>query len=104
MGVNYTTFFDEEVRGGLASAGYGSLELDDSWGLAAQLGLDIDVSDHWFVNFDVRYIGIDTEASVRERSVGNPVGLIKPRRGESGIAPLLTPAARFAALNRACGA
>lgn len=71
VGVNYTTFFDEEVRGGLASAGYGSLELDDSWGLAAQAGLDVDVSDHWFVNFDVRYIDISTEARVRERSPGS---------------------------------
>lgn len=71
VGVNYTTFFDEEVRGGLASAGYGSLDLDDSWGLAAQVGVDIDVSDHWFVNFDVRYLDISTEATVRERSAGS---------------------------------
>lgn len=71
VGVNYTTFFDEQVRGGLASAGYGSLDLDDSWGLAAQLGVDVDVSDSWFVNFDVRYVDIDTKATVRERSTGS---------------------------------
>lgn len=71
VGVNYTTFFDEEVRGGLASAGYGSLELEDSWGLAAQVGVDVDLGDRWFVNFDVRYIDISTEATVRERSAGS---------------------------------
>ena len=71
VGVNYTTFFDEKVRGGLASAGYSSLDLDDSWGIAAQVGVDIDVSNNWFVNFDVRYLDISTEATVRERSAGS---------------------------------
>ena len=71
VGVNYTRFFDEEVRGGLASAGYGSLELDDSWGMAGQVGIDVDVAQNWFVNFDVRYLDIDTEATVRERSAGS---------------------------------
>lgn len=71
VGVNYTRFFDEKVRGGLASAGYGSLKLDDSWGLAGQVGIDIDVSRNWFVNFDLRYINIDTKATVREQSAGS---------------------------------
>lgn len=71
VGVNYTRFFDEQVRGGLASAGYGDLELEDSWGVAAQLGIDIDVSRNVFLNFDVRYIDIDTKATIREQSPGS---------------------------------
>lgn len=58
-GVNYTYFFDEETKGALAGT---SIDLDDSWGLAGQVGVDIDISNNWFVNADGRYIDIDTEA------------------------------------------
>jgi len=60
-GVNYTLFFDEDTTGALAGT---SLKLDDSVGLAAQLGTDFDVSDTMFVNFDVRWIDINTDAEV----------------------------------------
>lgn len=60
-GLNYTLFFSEETTGALAGT---SLELDPSFGLAAQIGADFDISDKMFVNFDVRYIDIKTEASV----------------------------------------
>jgi outer membrane protein len=41
-----------------------SLKLDDSFGVAAQLGADFDVSDTMFVNFDVRWIDINTDAEL----------------------------------------
>ncbi len=60
-GLNYTLFFDEETTGPLAGT---SLSLDDSFGLAAQLGADFDISDTMFVNFDVRWIDINTDAEL----------------------------------------
>ncbi len=60
-GVNYTYFFDEETKGALAGT---SIDLDDSWGLAGQVGVDIDIPNNWFVNLDGRYIDIDTEATL----------------------------------------
>ena len=60
LGVNYTNFFDTKAEGALAGT---SLSLDDSWGLAAQIGTDFDLANGWFGNVDVRYIDIDTEAS-----------------------------------------
>lgn len=60
-GVNYTLFFDEDTEGPLAGT---SLKLDDSFGLAAQLGADYDVSDTMFVNFSVRWIDINTDAEL----------------------------------------
>ena len=57
-GLNYTLFFDEEI------AGDSSLSLDGSFGLAAQLGADIDISDTMFVNAAVRWIDINTDAKV----------------------------------------
>lgn len=60
-GLNYTLFFDEKTTGALAGT---NLKLDPSFGFAAQLGADLDISDQMFVNFDVRWIDIKTDASV----------------------------------------
>ncbi|NIP72560.1 MAG: outer membrane beta-barrel protein [Gammaproteobacteria bacterium] len=60
VGLNYTSFFDVEAKGVLDGQ---SLDLEDSWGLAAQVGADFDLSGRWFGNADLRYIDINTEAS-----------------------------------------
>ena len=67
LGLNYTFFFNEETKGSLTGT---SLSLDSSWGLAGQVGIDIDVAQNWFVNADLRYIGIDTEAKLDGVSIG----------------------------------
>jgi outer membrane protein len=65
VGVNYTTFMDETTRvsGALAGA---KLKLDDSFGPAAVVGLDIAAGENknWFLNANVRWIDIDTDANV----------------------------------------
>ena len=58
-GLNYTTFFSSKSIAGLG----GDLELDDSFGLAAQVGVDYDIDEKWFVSADVRYIDIETKAT-----------------------------------------
>ncbi|MGI9247704.1 MAG: OmpW/AlkL family protein, partial [Woeseiaceae bacterium] len=58
---NYTLFFDEDTTGPLAGT---SLDLDDSVGLAAQIGADFEVSEKMSVNFDVRWIDINTDAEL----------------------------------------
>lgn len=60
-GLNYTLFFDEDTTGPLAGT---SLELDDSVGLAAQIGADFELSEKMSVNFDVRWIDINTDAEL----------------------------------------
>ncbi|NOX49523.1 MAG: OmpW family protein, partial [Gammaproteobacteria bacterium] len=37
---------------------------------AGQIGLDIDLTERWFVNIDVRYIDIDTKAKLNGSSLG----------------------------------
>lgn len=59
-GVNYTTFFSEKTVG----LGATDLKLDDSWGLAAEAGVDIDINDKWFVSGQVWYLDIDTDATL----------------------------------------
>ena len=57
IGVNYTAFFDEGVSSDLEAAfGSGDLELDDSIGLAAQVGFDYAIDEHWLLNASVWYI------------------------------------------------
>jgi outer membrane protein len=60
-GINYTTFFSESTTGPLAGA---DLSLDDSWGLAAQVGVDVDINKDWFFNADLRYMNIETTATL----------------------------------------
>jgi outer membrane protein len=58
-GLNYTVFFHERTRGALAGA---ELSLDSSIGPSAQLGLDFDLSQTWFVALDARWFDIDSQA------------------------------------------
>ncbi len=68
-GINYTNFFDEEVSGALAAAG-ANVKLRNSWGYALQAGFDYTLKDDWFVNFDVKYVDIDTTASFSGTALG----------------------------------
>jgi outer membrane protein len=67
IGLNYTAFFDEDTKGALERD---SLKLDDSWGVAGQLGVDIDVAPNWFVNADFRYIDISSDAKLNGVGIG----------------------------------
>ena len=69
LGLNYTRFFDSEVTGGLDAPG-ADVDLDHSWGLAAQAGVDVGINKDWFINFDLKYIDLDTSASFRDTVVG----------------------------------
>lgn len=73
VGINYTKFFDEDVDSELESVlGAGDLEMDDSFGLAVQAGLDYAIDDHWLLNASVWYLDIDTTADFKFDS-GNRV-------------------------------
>lgn len=67
-GVNWTLFFEEKTRGALAG---NSLKLDDSFGLAAQAGFDYEINDRWLFNAEVRYIDIDTDATLGGTDIGS---------------------------------
>jgi len=67
VGLNYTFFFSEKTTGPLSGT---SLSLDSSWGLAGELGVDVDVAPNWFVNAVVSYMDIDTKAKVNGAALG----------------------------------
>ena len=67
-GLNYTTFFSTDTTGPLDGT---DLDLDDSFGLALQLGADFKIDEEWLINLDVRYIDIETEAKLDGTSLGD---------------------------------
>ncbi|MGB5065365.1 MAG: OmpW family outer membrane protein [Candidatus Competibacter sp.] len=67
IGLNYTFFWNEKTTGALSGT---SLKLDPSWGLAGELGVDIDVAPNWFMNGVVGYMDIDTKAKLNGASLG----------------------------------
>ena len=75
LGLNYTTFTSEDltdvvVAGENLGPIADSLSLDSSFGVAVQLGADWKFNDNWLVNFDVRWMDIDSDLTVDGEDVG----------------------------------
>ena len=66
IGLNYTTFFSESASPSLEAAlgGPTSIELDDSFGVAGQIGVDWNVRDNWYGNATLWYVDMNTEATL----------------------------------------
>ncbi|TCN81147.1 outer membrane protein OmpW [Shewanella fodinae] len=60
-GVNYTMFFDNDFNQGAKALGLDNLSMSNSWGLAAQVGLDYQINKDWLVNASVWYAKINTD-------------------------------------------
>jgi outer membrane protein len=70
-GVNYTLFYSEDASGALEGAvGPTKVHMSDSFGWALQAGVDVDLNERIFVNFDVKYIDIDTTARLTTTAAG----------------------------------
>ncbi len=75
LGLNYTTFtsekFTDVVVDGVNLGPIGdSLSLDDSFGVAAQVGGDWMLNDKWLINLDVRWINIESDMTVDGLDIG----------------------------------
>lgn len=66
VGVNYTTFFKERVYAGNGN----DLELDDSFGVAGHIGVDIPFNATESFRIDARYMDIKTDASLNGTDIG----------------------------------
>lgn len=84
LGVNYTTFFQEKTTSTLTGAvdaalGGGVIDatdmrLDNSWGVAGELGLDVKLTDRLGVNAAMWWIDIDTTAQIYAIQNGQSIG------------------------------
>ncbi|MFW5815251.1 MAG: OmpW/AlkL family protein [Wenzhouxiangella sp.] len=91
IGLNYTIFFSEDATDTLDGAlgGPSSLSIDDSLGLALQLGADFDFSETMFFNVNLRYIQIEADAKIKTQTAdGEVVSRIK-----ADIDPMVVSAA-----------
>jgi len=70
-GLNYTWFFDDKLTGAAKGKGFSGLDVKDSWGWAAQIGMDIDLSNNFLFNAQLRYIDIETTGTTN--ILGNKV-------------------------------
>ena len=86
FGLNYTVFFDEDVDNELietlgalteGAVDDADLDLDDSFGLAGQVGVDIPFGENWAVNVGVWYIDIETTAEITAKSGGAEAAKVK---------------------------
>ena len=64
VGINYTLFYDEDLSGARKQQGFSHLKIQDSVGLAGQLGFDYMLTKNMLVNASVWYVDIDTKATV----------------------------------------
>lgn len=84
VGLNYTKFFDEKTTEtlhqgiiGTSNAALGTdyaggstdMTIDESFGLALQLGADVALNQAWFLNFDLRWIDIEADAALHTTTI-----------------------------------
>lgn len=77
IGINYTTFSDEDASESLEAAlgGPTDLEIDDSIGFSAQVGVDYFVSESVFLNTSLWYVDIDKDAELTTGNVTREVDI-----------------------------
>ena len=73
VGANWTMFSSEKLDPSLGA----KLSLSDSFGVAAQIGADINFSEQWFATIDVRYIQIETDAKITDDVSTEKIGTVK---------------------------
>ena len=82
LGMNWTTFSGTKFVPDMIDEEVDKLYIDDSFGVAAQLGGDWKVGDRTVVNIDVRWIDIGSDISI-----GGPAISGKEKLGEIEIDP-----------------
>ncbi len=65
-GLNYTMFLDED-----ASAQLNSIDYENSLKYVIQAGADIPLDENWSLNFDAKYMWIETDLDANVIGVGN---------------------------------
>ncbi len=72
FGVNYTAMLWNDASDRLERTLNSSVDIDtsSSWGWAAQFGVDWDIGGNWFANIDVKYVDVETTASLLVKGLG----------------------------------
>jgi outer membrane protein len=74
VGINWTIYYSSGASDELVSAvGATNVDLSNSVGVALQGGIDIDLSPKVFLNFDIKYITMGTNATLTTGTLVNTV-------------------------------
>ena len=68
-GVNYTWMYDEHLSSEARANGFSNFKTENSWGVAWQVGADYMLTDNILFNAQMRYIDIDTRATVENNAI-----------------------------------
>jgi outer membrane protein len=69
-GLNYTVFYNDK-----AAAGFTNLNMHGGMGYAVQAGADYWLGKHWGINFDVKKIFLNTDATLNDKTIRADVDL-----------------------------
>jgi outer membrane protein len=73
-GINWSIFYSDNATDQLeAAVGPTDVRLSNSVGFALQAGVDFDISEKVFMNFDVKYIDMNTTATLTSGALVNRV-------------------------------
>lgn len=76
-GINYMIFFDEGFSSANEAAGLDDLELENTFGVALQAGIDYKISDKFYLNGTVRWIDVNTEANFNLNGIDGSVDRVE---------------------------
>ncbi len=68
-GINYTITYDVNKGAGNSSVTVNNLDFSNEFGYAFQIGMDYQLSERWYLNFDVKKIFVETDINLNEGSV-----------------------------------
>ncbi|MFJ2364887.1 OmpW family protein [Pseudomonas sp. NPDC087697] len=68
-GINYTWIYDEKLSNEAQANGFSNFKTKNSWGMAFQVGADYMITDNIMLNAQMRYIDINTRATVENDAV-----------------------------------
>lgn len=72
IGANYSRMLDRNLRFKSGATASDKIKIDrDSFGLALQAGMDINLESGWIINADVKYIRMDTDVKWKGPLSGN---------------------------------
>jgi outer membrane protein len=64
-GINYTYFYSYDLSNDLSGLGVTDVKFSNSFGLAGDIGLNVNFGDHFHINGDIKYIQISTDADIK---------------------------------------
>jgi outer membrane protein len=64
-GINYTFFYSYDLSSALADLGVTDIEFSNSFGLAGNVGLSLNLGKHFHINADLKYIQLNTDADIK---------------------------------------